>query len=68
MNWGNQNVGRDPDFGMWMDDLGEDQSSVDQEDNESVASVTSSDRERRRRERKNIARELLDTEDKCARS
>ena len=31
---------------------------------ESVASTTSSDRERRRRERKNIARELLDTEDK----
>lgn len=32
--------------------------------NESLASVSSSDRDRRRRERKNIARELLDTEDK----
>lgn len=129
MGWGNQ--GGDPDmFGMWMEDLGEEQSS-DVDDvspsmlsfvwrqllrrrfrsttvsddhlffrgrrnacsgcrhkspfrhlpcdcsdgarcyccflfgqNESLASVSSSDRDRRRRERKNIARELLDTEDK----
>eukprot|EP00903_Cladosiphon_okamuranus_P017118 g15771.t1 len=64
MGWGTQ--GGDSDmFGMWMEDLGEEQSDMD--DNESLASVSSSDRERRRRERKNIARELLDTEDKYVR-
>ncbi|CBJ29090.1 pleckstrin homology (PH) domain-containing protein [Ectocarpus siliculosus] len=65
--WGNQGGGGDPDmFGMWMEDLGDEQTS-DLDDNESLASVTSSDRDRRRRERKNIARELLDTEDKYVR-
>lgn len=32
MGWGAANMGGDPDFGMWMDDLGENQSSVDQDD------------------------------------
>lgn len=32
MGWGAANMGGDPDFGMWMDDLGENQSSIDQDD------------------------------------
>lgn len=32
LGWGTAPIEADPDFGMWMDDLGENQSNVDQDD------------------------------------